>query len=502
MGAAQCSDCNADNCSAAFQQVTPNIVHRRKGSKRSVEYDSETESDHEAFNMDEDISSPLARSKSGFELMSLVDQQRLRQYDAELTATLKAQYRESMLQGQDSLPIHLNELHPALNLLQTTFENGDKSLHLAVRNKQYSVMVYLLSMGASPKDQNERTGDTPLHIAVQRGHLKMATFLLRFEMERSTKLKNEEGLDAMAVAEQFGRRDMMELLSPESLQLLQMIKSEAKTLCQSMDDGLLSTIMDSIDRYIDSGRDTADSPSAAETSDFVAPQSPMGGVIPTDHFANVTDNEGAEVSEGDGHSGHLEIDFFSEDIVKLPPHGDTAAAADRSREEEVALNELLTRFQELCGNIASERVKAAYKDMIRLEANRLDLRVLESWIEERDTAPPHQFSMRWVVAKDAHFMWSNKKLMVTDTRNEDERSRWNECVHLMMISGVDIVEEDPSEREFRFNVETFGDVAMTKQYVWKAKSKEERDYWTEGLKEHVQSFRNMVTHLSVSSLME
>merc|ERR1719317_120698 len=152
----------------------------------------------------------------------------------------------------------------------------------------------------------------------------------------------------MGVAEQFGRRDMMELLSPDSLALLGIIRSNAATLRQSMDDGLLSTIMDSIDRYMDSGRDTADSPSAAETSDFVAPQSPMvGGVVPTDHFANLPDDEGAEVSEGDGHSGHLEIDFFSEDIVKM--------STTPTRREEVsrqeAVNVLLERFQELCGNI-------------------------------------------------------------------------------------------------------------------------------------------------------
>ena len=129
-------------------------------------------------------------------------------------------------------------------------------------------------------------------------------------------------------------------------------------------------------------------------------------------------------------------------------------------------------------------------------------KVLESWIEEKDTVPPHQFSMRWVVVKDAHFMWSDKKLMVTDTKNEDERSRWNECVHLMMMSGVDAVEDCASGREFKFNVETFGDTPVTRQFVFKAKSREQRDYWVDGLREHVQNFRNTVTHLSVSALME
>ena len=72
----------------------------------------------------------------------------------------------------------------------------------------------------------------------------------------------------------------------------------------------------------------------------------------------------------------------------------------------------------------------------------------------------------------------------------------------MMISGVAVVEDSASQREFRFNVETFGDSPRTRQFVWKAKTTEERDYWVDGLKEHVQSFRNMVTHLSVTSLME
>lgn len=230
----------------------------------------------------------------------------------------------------------------------------------------------------------------------------MATFLLRHEADRSTKMKNDEGLDALGVADQFGRRDMMELLSPESLQLLQMIKTEAKTLCQSIDDGLLSAIMDSIDNHFDQhgNTDTADSPSAPETTDFVAPPSPMVGGVDTHHLSDATDNEGVEGADGhSGHDSHLEIDFFSEDIVKMAP----PAPADR--EEEVAVNrqeavtKLLTRFQTLCGQVESDRVRSVYKEMIRLEANRMDLRVLESWIEEKDTEPPHQFSMRWVVVK-------------------------------------------------------------------------------------------------------
>lgn len=72
----------------------------------------------------------------------------------------------------------------------------------------------------------------------------------------------------------------------------------------------------------------------------------------------------------------------------------------------------------------------------------------------------------------------------------------------MMISGVGAVEDCASRRELKFNVETFGDTPVTKQFVFKAKSTEERDYWIEGLKEHIQSFRNTVTHLSVSSMME
>merc|ERR1719203_2612061 len=214
------------------------------------------------------------------------------------------------------------------------------------------------------------------------------------------------------------------LLSAESLQILSLIKSEAKTLCKSMDDGLLDVIMDSIDRFIDADT-AATTDSEAATTDFVAPQSPMNAAaVPLLH---APDDEGAE---GTDHSAHLEIDFFSEDIVRAPP------APVKELQEEEDKSGLLAKFQLLCGHIESERVREVYKEMIRLEAKRLELRTLEAWVEERDGAPPHDFSMRWVVVKGAHFLWSNKKLMVTDTRDEDERSRWNECVHLMMISGV------------------------------------------------------------------
>lgn len=51
--------------------------------------------------------------------------------------------------GKDYLVMHYDREFPELDLLQTTFMNGDNCLHVAVRNKSPDLILYLLSNGLS-----------------------------------------------------------------------------------------------------------------------------------------------------------------------------------------------------------------------------------------------------------------------------------------------------------------------------------------------------------------
>ena len=60
-----------------------------------------------------------------------------------------AGFKEAVEQGNDSLTMYYVQEHPQLNLLQLRFPNGDTPLHVAVRNKAYRLIVYLLDEGIS-----------------------------------------------------------------------------------------------------------------------------------------------------------------------------------------------------------------------------------------------------------------------------------------------------------------------------------------------------------------
>ena len=45
------------------------------------------------------------------------------------------------------------------------------------------------------------------------------------------------------------------------------------------------------------------------------------------------------------------------------------------------------------------------------------------------------------------------------------------------------------------NVITYGKVDKTREYIWKAVTEKDRDFWVKGLKEHIQCLKKMVIYL-------
>lgn len=60
--------------------------------------------------------------------------------------------------------------------------------------------------------------------------------------------------------------------------------------------------------------------------------------------------------------------------------------------------------------------------------------------------------------------------------NKQEKRRWNRVIHLSKILKVERVENDKKNR--RWIVRLKG-----KEYMFRAKNEQERDYWVKGLKE-------------------
>ena len=58
-------------------------------------------------------------------------------------------FREAIENGNDSLVMYFVEEFPNLDLLQLKFENGNNCLQIAVKNKAYKLIYYLLQNGVS-----------------------------------------------------------------------------------------------------------------------------------------------------------------------------------------------------------------------------------------------------------------------------------------------------------------------------------------------------------------
>ena len=69
--------------------------------------------------------------------------------DTKSTEEIMAGFRNAVESGNDALVMSLNEEYPSLDLLDYQFENGDNALHVAVRNKNYNLILYLLTNGIS-----------------------------------------------------------------------------------------------------------------------------------------------------------------------------------------------------------------------------------------------------------------------------------------------------------------------------------------------------------------
>merc|ERR1712228_1017507 len=115
-------------------------------------------------------------------------------------------------QGNESLAMYWAHEHPSLNLFDERFDNNNDSvLHVAVRNKAYKLIVYLLSQGVSPDLQNEE-GDTSFHIAVRQRELKIVALLSKENADPNVTNNNSE--TALMIAMENRDADIIELLSP------------------------------------------------------------------------------------------------------------------------------------------------------------------------------------------------------------------------------------------------------------------------------------------------
>ena len=92
--------------------------------------------------------------------------------------------------------------YPSKDLINKRLNNphydGDRCLDIAIKNKQYEIMICILKYGTSVNKQHKITGDTALHLAGKQGDLKTLKILGAFGVDKN--ILNKDGDKAIDIA--------------------------------------------------------------------------------------------------------------------------------------------------------------------------------------------------------------------------------------------------------------------------------------------------------------
>merc|ERR1711879_579946 len=137
-----------------------------------------------------------------------------------------------------------------------------------------------------------------------------------------------------------------------------------------------------------------------------------------------------------------------------------------------------------------QNTRQALKAMQDIQARTDELPKLEAWLDkQRKKRGAKSYQKRWVVVKGSHMLWSDKQRYIHDIKSKAERDEFNNHINILSIQEIKPV-RTKSANKFSF---TTG-AGKRKEYVWKTKSTEERDYWVRGLKKHQDHCKSMINY--------
>eukprot|EP01083_Nonionella_stella_P022870 63210_1 len=336
--------------------------------------------------------------------------------DAPTDETIISQFKDAIQTGNESLVMYHIEHNTSLNLLDIKFENNDSCLHIAVRNKSYKLIIYLLSEGVSPNTQND-DGETCIHTATRTREIKCVTLLSKYNADINKKNNNDQ--TALMIAAENGDEDIIELLSPVTQTLIDIhIKKE-------------STI-------------------EITTTDMNENPSPD---------VNVSDTTVA-VAEADKKA--------LESVEEKKSFDDTKYDEKQSEKTKVVKINPFSKMKR-------KTTQKALMSMQNIVSNEKHLPKLEGWLKKKKKRPPYSWQNRWVIVKDEHLVYADTKMTIQDPRNPKERAKFNG--HLSLMAIIEIASVIKSKKQDKFKIIAKEGKNKKREYLFKAGSQNDRNYW-------------------------
>lgn len=119
---------------------------------------------------------------------------------------------------------------------------------------------------------------------------------------------------------------------------------------------------------------------------------------------------------------------------------------------------------------------------------------MEAWLEKKSTSITKNWQKRWSIVRGSYLLWSDIQRSIKDPKNPKERRKFNNSINLMTITDVSPVTKGKTQRKFTITVGG-GGKNKRKEYLWKCATKEDREYWVNGLKKHINHQKSIISFL-------
>ena len=401
-----------------MQSTTNN--HAESGSSSDEETYREFDTAIAASGEDSDDS-------SGIPILSAKDQQ-----------AIMNGFKDAIIKSNDSLVKYYLKEHSELNLLSTRFKNGDTCLHIAVKNKAYQLIKFLLSQDEtllSPNFQND-DGDTSLQAAAYSREV-LSVQLLLFSSNNNkadAEVTNHQKETALMIAVRNRDYDIIKVLTPKQIvgssnqiEPLHHEKTQSEELLEE------------------------------DTIEILRHSNEESGVE---------------------HSDSLNVSLSSTRM--------SAEQMKRLKAIKISRNNPFTKLTKMNSKKKLQSVK-----------DNVDLPVLSAWLEIKSKKPPYSWVKRWVMVEDTHFLWNDKQRIINDVQCAKERNGFRGNFKLMNIQKIEKI-NSKTDRMFVI-VQEEGSQKIKKEYKFRAASTGDRDHWCDGLQVHIDYCSEMLKYLGTKS---
>ena len=195
-------------------------------------------------------------------------------------------------------------------------------------------------------------------------------------------------------------------------------------------------------------------------------------------------------------SNTMRINEITDDILHVDTARDEPIKVPKYKKTDVQRIKKTNPFSALKRD-ATKRVLNSINDM---DEKQQKLPTLEAWLEKKQGSPPYSWQKRFVVVKESHLLWSDKKLKIGDVKIKKERDKWNNSINLMAIKEVKNDPKSKTGKKFIISVVQGGKGKKSRDYILKASDKKNRDLWVKGIKEHTDSVKRLVSYLGKDDL--